>query len=207
MQTENFVFVKKNQSETQANDLENKSIFFKNNDYDTEEKKWDINHQKITTKNYLKADDTDQEENIICSPELTQYINNENDHFYNEKKLNFNSKLICTDNKEKNYETQGIDSDLTLYELITHKHEVLSNDEKETDSSFSKSSCANESNFIDFETKSSIEGLHLRNPRGKFNFLVFFSLTLKCEQTFKLNSQTWYTTNFSQNSKSSNLCF
>lgn len=108
-------------------------------------------------------DNDDLQESIVCSPELTQYIDNDKEEFRG-KKSEFNS----TEAKAKKY-----NSNLTLFELISQKRtKVLCDEEKDTDNenNFAVSPCSNVSKsnsyMMDIEEKSSIGGLFLRNPRG-----------------------------------------
>lgn len=104
-------------------------------------------------------DNDDLQESIVCSPELTQYIDDNDKEDFKGKISEFNS----TEAKTKNY-------NLTLFELISQKQSKhFCDTDNESNLSISNISKSTYNNMMDIEEKS-IGGLFLRNPRGFFNY-------------------------------------
>jgi hypothetical protein len=86
------------------------------------------------------------QENIVCSPELMQYIDDEKEESeIKTKPTNGSSQHSNDDNAE-------------LYELISQNYPDALCDDTRVDS--------DDMNGMDVDQKSSIGGLFLRNPRG-----------------------------------------
>lgn len=165
-QTERFIRVKKNLFANQVTNLK-KIEHESDENYFVQDEICERNEAEIDDSKSSTNDNDDLQENIVCSPELTQYIDNDKEDFRGKK-----SELNSNEAKIKNYS-----SNLTLFELISQKRtKVLCEDDKDTDNenNFSISPCSNVSKstyMMDIEEKSSIGGLFLRNPRG---FLLNF---------------------------------
>ena len=167
-QTERFIRVKKNLFARQATNLKRLDLESDGNEHYfvqdevSERNETDLEDGKNISESSTNDND-DLQESIVCSPELTQYMDNDKEEFRGK-----NSEFNRTEAKAKKY-----NSNLSLFELISQKRtKVLCDEEKDTDNenSFTVSHCSNVSKstsyMMDIEEKSSIGGLFLRNPRG-----------------------------------------
>lgn len=161
-QTERFIRVKKNLFENRSTEDENGGeIFMRTFVNENVEAGNSTDSLGFNNKEHPQSPAShDIQENIVCSPELMQYIDNEKEMFLTERNVTPKVSQGVNDDtrtKPNSYSNQA------LYELITQKFsESMCEDDRETKNN------DNDPSSLDAEQKSSIGGLFLRNPRGEF---------------------------------------
>lgn len=171
-QTERYIRVKKNLFENRSTEDENYLRAFVQENVEVGNSTDSVGcnnkeHQQSPTSH-------DIQENIVCSPELMQYIESEKESFINERNLTQKVSQSVTEND--NHTKPNSYSNQALYELISQKFsESMCEDDKDGEGNFvmSHKSDDGEGNGLDAEQKSSIGGLFLRNPRGNYDFKDF----------------------------------
>lgn len=172
-QTERFIRVKKNLFESRSTDDENGGENFLRT-FVQENAEAGNSTDSLSFKNKEQEQSPTShgiQENIVCSPELMQYIDSEKEPLLTE----INSSPNVSQERDDGRRTKPNSySNQALYELISQKFsESMCDDDKEGDNFKSHDALA------DAEQKSSIGGLFLRNPRG---------LKVSLDKSYFLNS-------------------
>lgn len=167
-QTERFIRVKKNLFDNRSTEDQNggeKGLKI-THVYAQDMEVGNSTDSLVYTKEQQSPTSHDIQENIVCSPELMQYIDGDKDSFL----TNSTPKVSQCDDDDTHNKSNSF-SNQALYELITQKFsESMCDDDKDSEGNFMVSSKNNDNDvnaLTDEQQKSSIGGLFLRNPRGK----------------------------------------
>lgn len=163
-QTERYIRVKKNLFENQSTEDENGGdIYMRGFVQENVEAGNSTDSLGYNNKEQQQSPAShDIQENIVCSPELMQYIEQEKELLVERNMTPKISQDVETRTKPNAYSNQA------LYELISQKFsESMCEEDKEGNYAMSPKNNDADGNGLDAEQKSSIGGLFLRNPRGK----------------------------------------